>query len=153
RGEKKEPPLPSLVRATGRAATAAVARPRRRLSTPAPAPLPSLVRAPTRSFAGGEIWIESFARTMDNNFNGSSGLHVRSEELFGEDKWAFGYSAAMGSLDVPPNTQFNMVGSSQMSYPPAMNGQPSQGLSIDNNQCNQLSLVLCRLTLRRFPLI
>jgi len=42
---------------------------------------------------------------MDNNFNGSSGLPVQSEELFGEDQWAFGYSAAMGSLDVPPNTQ------------------------------------------------
>ena len=42
---------------------------------------------------------------MDNNFNGSSGLPVQSEELFGEDQWAYGYFAAMGSLDVPSNTQ------------------------------------------------
>ncbi|CAN6287233.1 unnamed protein product [Urochloa humidicola] len=79
---------------------------------------------------------------MDNNFNGSSGFPVQSEDLFGEDQWAFGYSAAMGSLDVPPNTQFNMVGSSQMSCPPPMNGQPRQGLSIDNNQSNQDSTSL-----------
>ncbi|RLN12203.1 hypothetical protein C2845_PM09G16780 [Panicum miliaceum] len=44
----------------------------------------------------------------------------------------------MRSLDVPPYTQFNMVGSSQISCPP-MNGQPSQGLSIDNNPCSQNS--------------
>ena len=35
-----------------------------------------------------------------------------------------------------------MVGSSQMSCPPPMNGQPSQGLSIDNNQCSQDSPLL-----------
>ncbi|KAG2551137.1 hypothetical protein PVAP13_9KG169704 [Panicum virgatum] len=65
---------------------------------------------------------------MDNIFNGSSDLPVESEELFGKDQCAFGYSAAMGSLDVPPNTQVNMVGSSQMSCPPPMIGQPSQGV-------------------------
>ena len=42
---------------------------------------------------------------MDNNINGSSGLPGESEEFLGEDQWAFGYSAAMRSLDVPPNTQ------------------------------------------------
>ena len=42
---------------------------------------------------------------MDNIFNDSSDLPAGSEELFGEDQWAFGYSAAMESLDVPPNTQ------------------------------------------------
>ena len=43
---------------------------------------------------------------MDNNINGSSGLPGESEEFLGEDQWAFGYSAAMRSLDVPPNTQY-----------------------------------------------
>ncbi|CAN6313967.1 unnamed protein product [Urochloa humidicola] len=71
---------------------------------------------------------------MDNNLNGSSGCPAESEELYGEHEWAFGYSAAMGSLDVPPNTK--------MSYPPPMNVQRSQGLSIDNNHCNQDSASL-----------
>jgi hypothetical protein len=42
---------------------------------------------------------------MDNNINGSSGLPGESEEFLGEDQWAFGYSAAIRSLDVSPNTQ------------------------------------------------
>jgi hypothetical protein len=37
---------------------------------------------------------------MDNIFSGSSGRLGESEEMFGEDQWAFGYSAALQSLDV-----------------------------------------------------
>jgi hypothetical protein len=40
---------------------------------------------------------------MDNIFSGSSGRLGESEEMFGEDQWAFGYSAALQSLDVHPN--------------------------------------------------
>jgi hypothetical protein len=42
---------------------------------------------------------------MNNIFSGSSGRPGESEEIFGEDQWAFGYSAALHSLDVPPNPQ------------------------------------------------
>ncbi|XP_066400126.1 uncharacterized protein [Miscanthus floridulus] len=65
---------------------------------------------------------------MDNIFSGSSGHPGESEEMFGADQWAFGYSAALQSLDVHPDPQ--------MSGPP-MNGQPSQGFSIDNNHVSQ----------------
>jgi len=37
---------------------------------------------------------------MDNIFSGSSGHPGESEEMFGADQWAFGYSAALQSLDV-----------------------------------------------------
>jgi hypothetical protein len=40
---------------------------------------------------------------MDNIFSGSSGHPGESEEIFVADQWAFGYSAALQSLDVPPN--------------------------------------------------
>ncbi|XP_066319452.1 glutathione S-transferase T3-like isoform X1 [Miscanthus floridulus] len=79
-------------------------------------------------------WVE--CRTMDNIFNGTSGRVGESGEIFGADQWTFGYSAALQSLDVPPNPQFNMHGSSQMSCPP-MNGQLSQGFSIDNTHGSQ----------------
>ncbi|KAG2569822.1 hypothetical protein PVAP13_7NG442401 [Panicum virgatum] len=76
-------------------------------------------------------------RTMDNIFSGSSGRPGESEEIFGtEQQWAFGYSAALQSLDVPPNSQFNMHSSSQMPCPP-MNGQSNQGFSIDNKRASQ----------------
>jgi len=43
---------------------------------------------------------------MDNIFSGSSGRPGESEEIFGtEQQWAFGYSAALQSFDVPPNSQ------------------------------------------------
>jgi hypothetical protein len=42
---------------------------------------------------------------MDNIFSGSSGRPGESEEIFGADQWVFGYSAALQSLDVPPNPQ------------------------------------------------
>ena len=42
---------------------------------------------------------------MDNIFNGSSGRPDESEQIFEVDQWAFGYSAALQSLDVPPNPQ------------------------------------------------
>ena len=41
---------------------------------------------------------------MDNNFSGTSGRVGESGEIFGADQWAFGYSAALQSLDVPPNS-------------------------------------------------
>lgn len=69
---------------------------------------------------------------MANIFSGSSGCPEESEETFGANQLAFGYSAALQSVGVPPNLQFNMHGSSHMSCPP-MNGQ----LSIDNNHISQ----------------
>ena len=42
---------------------------------------------------------------MDNIFSGTSGRISESGEIFGADQWAFGYSAALQSLDVPPNPQ------------------------------------------------
>ena len=42
---------------------------------------------------------------MDNIFSGTSGRVGESGEIFGADQWAFGYSAALQSLDVPPNSQ------------------------------------------------
>jgi hypothetical protein len=83
---------------------------------------------------------------MDNIFSGSRGRSGESEEIFGADQWAFGYSAALQSLDVPPNSQvycshasdglFNLhintsminnffITSSTCMTP--MSGQPSQG--------------------------
>ncbi|XP_066323620.1 glutathione S-transferase T3-like [Miscanthus floridulus] len=71
----------------------------------------------------------------DKILSGSSGCASESENIFGADQWAFGYSAALQSLDDAPNHQFNMHGSFQMSCPP-MNGQPSHGFSIDNNHAS-----------------
>ncbi|XP_066396540.1 glutathione S-transferase T3-like [Miscanthus floridulus] len=73
---------------------------------------------------------------MDNIFSGTSGRVGESREIFGADQWAFGYSPALQSLVVPPKPQFNMHGSSQMSYP-SMDGQLSQGFSIDNTHGSQ----------------
>jgi hypothetical protein len=42
---------------------------------------------------------------MDNIFSGTSGRAGESEEIFGADQWAFGYSATLQALDVPPNPQ------------------------------------------------
>jgi hypothetical protein len=42
---------------------------------------------------------------MDNILSGSSGCPGESKEIFGADQWAFGYSATLQSLDVPPNPQ------------------------------------------------
>jgi hypothetical protein len=43
---------------------------------------------------------------MDNIFSGSSGRPGESEEIFGANQWAFGYSAVLQYLDVPPNPRF-----------------------------------------------
>jgi len=42
---------------------------------------------------------------MDNIFSGSSGHPGESEEMFGVHQWAFGYPAALQSLDVHPDPQ------------------------------------------------
>ncbi|CAD6219011.1 unnamed protein product [Miscanthus lutarioriparius] len=72
---------------------------------------------------------------MDNNI-GSSGCPDESEQIFGANQWAFGYSAALQSAGVPSNLQFNMNGSSHMSCPP-MNGQPNLGFSLENNHVSR----------------
>jgi len=42
---------------------------------------------------------------MDKILSGSSGCASESENIFGADQWAFGYSAALQSLDDAPNHQ------------------------------------------------
>lgn len=42
---------------------------------------------------------------MDKSIGGSSARASESEEIFGTDQWAFGFSAALHSFDVPPNPQ------------------------------------------------